>query len=331
MCRSITIIFFLLFLVARTPCAAFSDPPVKYLGVDQGLSNNGVISIFQDHNGFMWFGTFDGLNRYDGYSFRVFRNVPGDSTSLRSNYIRVITEDADHHLWIGTAEGLNRYNPVNASFSRATFRSGNNAFLKPLESSVSAIQKNDKDGCMLVGAHNTGLLIFEKNSRLGVQIPFLAWKEHESNYDVTAMTIDANRQLAWVFIREAGLCLYNIKTKSLQLINGTIKKAGCLILDGNGNLWLGNENGLFRFDTGNNVFSNNVLPFKGRVMNLFEDRQQVLWISCDGNGVWSMPVGENKPAAYLSASGGSLINGNSIFNIYDDLQGNKWIATKYGG
>ncbi len=331
MCRSITIIFFLLLLIARTPCAAFSDPPVKYLGIDQGLSNNAVISIFQDHDGFMWFGTFDGLNRYDGYSFKVFRNVPGDSTSLKSNYIRVITEDASHHLWIGTAEGLNIYNPVNANFYSAKFRSANNTSLQPLEHSISAIQKNEKDGCMLVGAHNNGLLIFEKNSGTGVQIPFPSWKGHEGDYDVTALTIDANRQLAWVFVQEAGLCLYNIKNKALHLINGTIKKAGSLKSDSKGNLWLGNENGLFRYDIGNNVFSNNVLPFKGRVMSLFEDRQQVLWISCDGNGVWSMPVGENRPAAYLSASDASLINGNSIFNIYDDLQGNKWIATKYGG
>ncbi|MCS3797204.1 two-component regulator propeller domain-containing protein [Niastella sp. OAS944] len=331
MFRSTIFIFFILLLIARTPCAAFSDPPVKYLGIDQGLSNNGVISIFQDHNGFMWFGTFDGLNRYDGYSFKVFRNVLSDTTSLKSNYIRVMAEDLNHHLWVGTAKGVNVYNPVKANFYNAKFRSSDNTSLKPLENSISAIQQNDKDGCMLVGAHNSGLLIFEKNSATGVQIPFLSWKGHEDEYDVTAMTLDANRQLAWVFIQEAGLCLYNIKSKELKLINGSIKKAGCLKLDSNGNLWLGNENGLFNYDISTNVFSNNVLPFRGRVMHLFEDRQHVLWISCDGNGVWSMRVGENRPAVYLSASGTSLINGNSIYAIYDDLQGNKWVATKHGG
>jgi signal transduction histidine kinase/ligand-binding sensor domain-containing protein/DNA-binding response OmpR family regulator len=331
MCRSTIFIFFILLLIARTPCAAFSDPPVRYLGIDEGLSNNAVISIFQDHNGFMWFGTFDGLNRYDGYSFKVFRNVLSDTTSLKSNYIRVIAEDPNRHLWIGTAKGVNIYNPVKANFYSAKFRTGNNTSLKPLENSISAIQKNDKDGCMLIGAHNSGLLIFEKNSATGMQIPFLSWKGHEHDYDVTAITLDANRQLAWVFIQEAGLCLYNIKTKELKLINGTIKKAGCLKSDSKGNLWLGNENGLFQYNIGNNVFSNNILPFRGRVMHLFEDRQHVLWISCDGNGVWSMPVGENRPAAYLSVSGTSLINGNSIYAIYDDLQGNKWVATKHGG
>ncbi len=331
MSRSIIFLFFILLLIARTPCFAFSDPPVKYLGIDQGLSNNGVLSIFQDHKGFMWFGTFDGLNLYDGYNFKIFRNVFGDSTSLKSNYIRVITEDPDHHLWVGTGSGLNIYNPVKANFYTAKFKSGNDTPLKPLENSISAIQKNDKDGCMLVGAHNSGLLVFEKNSRSGVQIPFLSWKGHEDNYDVTALALDPNRQMAWLFIQEAGLCLYNIKNKELKLINGTIKKAGCLKLDSKGNLWLGNENGLFRYDIGNNVFSDNVLPVKGRVMHLFEDRQHVLWISCHGNGVWSIPVGQNRPAAYLSASGTSLINSNFIYTIYDDLQGNRWIGTMHGG
>ena len=145
------LIFYILLLIARTPCFAFSDPPVKYLGIDQGLSNNGVLSIFQDHNGFMWFGTFDGLNLYDGYNFKVFRNVLGDSTSLKSSYILVIAEDSYHHLWVGSGAGLNIYNPLKANFYTAKFQSWNHTSLRPLENSISAIQKNDKDGCMLVG------------------------------------------------------------------------------------------------------------------------------------------------------------------------------------
>ncbi|MEO6674763.1 MAG: two-component regulator propeller domain-containing protein, partial [Ginsengibacter sp.] len=69
-----SLILFVLLLLFKLPCLAFSDPPVKYLEIDQGLSNNAVTSIFQDQHGFMWFGTFDGLNRYDGYSFKIFRN-----------------------------------------------------------------------------------------------------------------------------------------------------------------------------------------------------------------------------------------------------------------
>ncbi|WP_205514013.1 two-component regulator propeller domain-containing protein [Longitalea arenae] len=71
-------------------------------------------------------------------------------TSLRSNYIRVIAENPDHHLWIGTAKGLNINNPVKANFYNAKFKSGNNTSLRPLENTISAIQKMIKmDACWL--------------------------------------------------------------------------------------------------------------------------------------------------------------------------------------
>jgi signal transduction histidine kinase/ligand-binding sensor domain-containing protein/CheY-like chemotaxis protein/AraC-like DNA-binding protein len=328
--QSIIFIFLKLLLIAGTPCFAFTDPPVKYLGIDQGLSNNGVTSIFQDHNGFMWFGTFDGLNRYDGYSFKVFRFLPGDTTSLNANGIRVIAEDASHHLWIGTGKGVNIYNPLKANFQATRFKSWNNTSLQPFEYAIRAIQQNENDGCMLIGAQNKGLLIFEKNSRTGMQIPFLSRKGHEGDYDVTAIAIDPIQQVAWVLIQQAGLCLYNIKNKELKLINGTIKKADCLKLDSKGNLWLGNENGLFKYDSRNNVFSNNVLPYRCRVMHLFEDRKHIMWISSDGDGVWSMPVDQPRPVPYLS-NAGTPLNSNVVYNMYVDSLDNKWIGTLRGG
>src|SRR3569832_81260 len=93
--------FIVLLLLAITPSVAFEGTPVTYLGIELGLSNNAVTSIYQDHDGFMWFGTYDGLNRYDGYGFKVFRNVIGDYSSLSDNHVYTITGDANHKLWIG--------------------------------------------------------------------------------------------------------------------------------------------------------------------------------------------------------------------------------------
>src|SRR5881398_1879179 len=66
---------------------------ITYLGIEQGLSNNSVRCVFQDHKGFMWFGTYDGLNRYDGNSFKVYRNNFSDSSSLVNNWVLTINED----------------------------------------------------------------------------------------------------------------------------------------------------------------------------------------------------------------------------------------------
>ncbi len=321
---------FIIFTFCTLRCAAFQESPVTYLGIEHGLSNNSVTSIFQDHNGFMWFGTFDGLNRYDGYSFNIFRNALGDTTSLNANGIRVIAEDANYNLWVGTGKGVSIYNPLKTNFHGTRFKPWNSSSVSPLESGIRAIQKNNKDGSMLIGAQQKGLLVFEKNSRSGMQIPFMSWKGHEGDYNVMAIAFDSSRQMAWVFIQQAGLCVYSIKNKDLQLINGSIKNADCLKLDSKGNLWLGNDNGLFLYDKRNNVFSNNVLPFKARVMDLFEDRQHVLWISSDGSGVWSMPVGQSRPVRYLPGAGTSL-SSSAVYAIYGDSQDNKWIGTLRGG
>src|SRR5579872_5875027 len=86
--HTILIIYCILFL-AR-PLKA---QEIRYLGIEKGLSNNSVRCIYQDRRGFLWFGTFDGLNCYDGYDFKTFRNIPGNDSSLPHNYINAIGED----------------------------------------------------------------------------------------------------------------------------------------------------------------------------------------------------------------------------------------------
>ena len=80
----------------------------KHITNEQGLSNSTIESISQDSRGFLWFGTRDGLNRYDGQEIKSFRNDPADSNSLSDSYIRCIYEDHNQQLWIGTINGLKR-------------------------------------------------------------------------------------------------------------------------------------------------------------------------------------------------------------------------------
>src|SRR5690606_10550536 len=90
------------FLTSVYPTA---KPVVKYHGIEHGLSNNYVTAIFQDSHGFMWFGTQSGLNRYDGYQFKVYNHKPGNSMSLTDNRITDITQDAFGRIWIATKKG----------------------------------------------------------------------------------------------------------------------------------------------------------------------------------------------------------------------------------
>jgi len=89
----------------------------KHYHVENGLSNNSVSCSLQDKNGFLWFGTINGLNRFDGYSFKIFRHNPEDATSIGSDFIRCLYEDRNGTLWIGTNKGIYLYNPHSGKFS----------------------------------------------------------------------------------------------------------------------------------------------------------------------------------------------------------------------
>jgi hypothetical protein len=86
------------------------DIRFEHITVEEGLSQNGAYSIIQDSKGFMWFGTQDGLNKYDGTSFTVYKHDPENSASISDNWIWTILEDRQGTLWIGTLSGgLNSY------------------------------------------------------------------------------------------------------------------------------------------------------------------------------------------------------------------------------
>ena len=107
--------FFLLFVITLLFCSAVAvaNPlaTLKFerLTIDEGLSQNTVTVTYQDRQGFIWIGTTDGLNRYDGHQFRVFRHQPDQPDTISSNVISAIFEDSAGVLWIGTDAGLNRF------------------------------------------------------------------------------------------------------------------------------------------------------------------------------------------------------------------------------
>ena len=102
----------------------------EHLTIEDGLSQNAGLALFQDSRGYLWIGTQDGLNRYDGYDFKIFKHDPEDPTSISYNSILSMGEDKNGSLWIGTwGGGLNRYDPSTKSFTRYQTDSENPASL----------------------------------------------------------------------------------------------------------------------------------------------------------------------------------------------------------
>jgi len=134
------------------------------VSTEQGLSRGTVTCMLQDRMGFVWFGTPDGLNRYDGYTCTVFRNVPDDPTSLSSNDIRALYEDHSRNLWIGTgAGGLNRFDRASGAFIHYTASDFGNKYRLISEdnsNTVTAIAEGPS-GTLRIGTY-AGLVKFDQ-------------------------------------------------------------------------------------------------------------------------------------------------------------------------
>ncbi|WP_431294825.1 ligand-binding sensor domain-containing protein [Pedobacter sp. P26] len=118
--NTLTRTFFLLLFIFSIGNVSAQNLKFKHVSVEDGLSNSTIECIFQDHRGFIWFGTRDGLNKYDGNQITVFKHSKNPN-SISDNFVRCIFEDKNHTLWIGTSDGLNRFNAGKNNFS--TYRS----------------------------------------------------------------------------------------------------------------------------------------------------------------------------------------------------------------
>ncbi|MCU7549608.1 response regulator [Chitinophagaceae bacterium LB-8] len=305
-------------------------PAVKYLGIENGLSNNAVNTIFQDHNGFMWFGTYDGLNRYDGYQFKTFRNIIGDSTSINANNISTIEEDIDHNLWCGGQKGISIYNPGQSKFSSPRYLFINGKQTNLLNDNVIII-KRLKNGDLLAGTQHNGLFVFKKGTNVGRQIPLIAGGNNKGNYDVNSIVYDSKNHLAYLFIQNTGLFTYELNTQKLELKSSAIKQGNCLELDQQGYVWLGSTTGLYYFNQVTATFSENITPQVHSIVDLCKDKDGALWIASNGDGVWVLPPNGKNASPFVSTDGRSLVNSNAIYSIYEDNEGRKWIGTLRGG
>ena len=152
------IIFEAAFLFAQKRDIQFS-----HLTSQDGLASNSVFSIVQDNKGFLWFGTYDGLNKYDGYKFTVYKTIEGDTTSISENNIRTICKDDKGNLWIGTwNSGLNKFDPITEKFTRYQHDMDNPS---SISSNKIISLRCDKSGNLWIGTEGGGLNMFDSENR----------------------------------------------------------------------------------------------------------------------------------------------------------------------
>jgi signal transduction histidine kinase/DNA-binding response OmpR family regulator/streptogramin lyase len=307
------------------------EKPVKFLDISDGLSNNSVTTIFQDSDGYMWFGSYDGLNRYDGYNFKVFRNRINDKKSLLFNTIYNIEGDSNKNLWIGGSNGVCIYNKSTASFHSVRYISLNkkSQILKDIIHQIRTVSKN----LVLVASQNLGLIAFENASFIGNHIPLvmLGNRNFVYNYDPLAIEDDKKNASCWVYVRNVGLCKYTYNSKKLNVVFKFSLEVKAMKMNNDGNLWIGTDEGLFLCNTKTGVLSENYFSNKCIVSGIHLEKEGEIWLTTDGCGIYQILGKSKKAVPYNTIKNNQLAKSNSVWSLYKDKSGNKWFGSLRGG
>jgi ligand-binding sensor domain-containing protein len=331
-CRLIK--YFTLYMLAcffRPTLLIAQDYPIKYLGIEQGLSNNSVRCIYQDSKGFMWFGTYDGLNRYDGYEFKIFRNKFTDSSSIINNWIYTITEDSDGDLWVGTRQGISTLHKQSGNFSPLYYKSSSNNSLQKVTAVIKSI-KGSEDGKVFVGSQTLGLLVFDKKNSYGVKINIEG--QTESNYEVQSIKI-AEDKTVWLFVQGFGLGIFDSRSSTIKIIDQSVKTANCIEINGN-DIWIGSNAGVYRYNVvskkNEQVFNkaNGTLP-SDIIVGITLDKNKDLWLSSNGGGITILRTASDKLEYIGAGVEKKSLSSESVYTVFEDKDLRKWVGTLRGG
>ncbi len=311
----------------------------SHIGTEVGLSQNNVTSILRDKQGFMWFGTRDGLNRYDGYDFDVYKNEPDDSLSLSNNFITTMAQDQKGDIWVGTwGGGLNRFDVGKHRFVR---------YDAVVHTDFINAVVQDYQGRIWIGA-NDGVWVFDpRTGKVALLTSTPTEPGSLSDNDVQAMIEDHEHRI-WVGTSNGGLNLFDPKSHSFKVFEhhvGDTSSLACnsiaeLFEDDHHRIWVGlREGGLDLFDDTLGTFRHfrndprnaNSLA-RNTVLSLAEDDKGNLWFGTENGGISVLgpDLKSFRTYAHDDIDNNSLTN-NSIYSIYRDPQGNMWIGTYDGG
>jgi ligand-binding sensor domain-containing protein/serine phosphatase RsbU (regulator of sigma subunit) len=349
----------LLFVLAIPPVSA-QEPPLVFdrISVDQGLSQSIVVSIIQDARGFLWLGTEDGLNLYDGYSFTILRSDPSSQYSLSYNQISCIHEDSRGVIWVGTyTGGLNRYILKKNMFVR--YRSSPRD-PGTIASDVITALASDQSGALWIGT-DRGLSRLTQGPTGNPDEPrIVRFRSDPPNPaalpddNIQSLCIDSLGAL-WIGTDRGLACLpkeelssgeprflryQNDPRNSTSLSHDTVRAT---IVDRQGVLWVGTDGGLNRaIRSGLNGRVTGFTRFlpraedpfalnHPRVCALFEDNSGILWVGTDGGGLNRLDPGSGRFSHYLNdPRNPQSLSYNEIRSIFQDQSGLLWVGT-YGG
>lgn len=336
-----------IFLLSIVSCSLAQNGTVtfKHITTNEGLSQSTVTSILQDDDGFIWFGTQDGLNRYDGKSIKVYKNDPLNAQSLGTNFIHTLFKDRDGNIWIGSdGGGLILFDKEHEVFSSYKYTSAYNATYNNRINSIA----QDRDGNLWVGTFGDGLAYFDIKTKAFTSYVYDPNNPHTiSNNYISDILIDRNNDI-WVATFYGGLNKWVKSSKTFIRFkhDPTNKQSlsrndiSSLLEDSKGNLWIGTDGGgLNLFDVIKNSWirlqhdDKNLQSLSHNdVLSLEEDAKGNIWVGTRNGGVSILQAGtRNFINLKLDEYNEQSLTNNSVYSLYKDKHGNMWVGTYSGG
>jgi len=316
------------------------------ISIEQGLSQSSVFVIMQDSKGFLWFGTQDGLNKYDGYNFKVYKHNPQDSLSLSDDWINAIYEDKSGNIWVGTSGGgLCKFDRKREIFIRYKYEEHN---INSLSDNHVLSVYCDQSGTIWAGTSNGGLNQFDVKTNGFIQFKKDQEIENSLSSNTIAALLEDSDGVLWIGTIGAGLCcLMSNEGKDItfhtyqynpddpySISDNTVRS---IFEDSEGYLWIGTENGLNRFNKKTGHFQRYQHdpddPYtinNNKIYSIFEDKYHILWLATDAGLNFFNKSNERFWQIRNNPSDPHSLSNDLVRAVYQDRSGTIWIGT-YGG
>lgn len=321
-------LLFLLFLHTSS-FAQYSNVKFDHLSLKDGLSQSEVLSITQDYRGLMWFGTQDGLNKYDGFSFTIYSHNLNDSNSIANNFIHTIYQSNDSMLWLGTENGLSIFDKSTQKFTNIKLEKNGSK----LENETWSILE-DKNNTKWV-VTNTALYKITDNLSVKKIKLNLITNSTKLKAKKAVLINDTNLLIA---TEGNGLIEYDIKTKKTtqfttdnSYLNSNFINDIFISLDNTA--WLATKNGVITFSSAQENFAahpliNQTISSQA-VQTIFQDKSGIFWIGTENFGLFRLNGNViDHYTANLNVS--TSVSSNKINTIFQDKAGILWIGTQAG-
>lgn len=335
-------LFFLSFLTASPSHSQPQEANFRRYTADDGLESSHITCLLQDHRGFLWAGTGNGLYRFDGYRFKAFKRDPADPASISDNSINALYEDRLHQLWIGTTNGLNAFDSHTEKFS----------YYRNTQEDADSTGRNfiaslsgDEHGAIWVGTHGGGLYQFNRVTQKFMRVELNLPNPYKTGWlEVSAILGDSTASnKIWLATFKQGLLKLNPTSGSFSQYthdpsdpqslgsNNIIS----LYRDRRGTIWVGTHQGGLARVRGDHLtavqFLKHDQEYFKTIGSIVEDAEGILWLGTSGAGLLAYDPETGRFKIFKSdPAHPRTLSDDWILAQYVDRAGNLWIGTRSG-